>query len=123
MVWKLDRLGRSTVQLLMLLDDLRSRSVEFQAITQGIDTTTAMGRMVYGQLAVFAEFEREQNSERTKAGMASARKRGKHIGRQRKLTDRQIAKAARKLEEHSSSITAMAKSLGVSKLTLSRAIN
>ncbi|MCE2523856.1 MAG: recombinase family protein [Rhodobacteraceae bacterium] len=76
----MDRLGRSTVQLLMLLDDLRSRSVEFQAITQGIDTTTAMGRMVYGQLAVFAEFEREQNSVRTKAGMASARKRGKHIG-------------------------------------------
>ncbi len=54
--------------------------------------------------------------------MASARKRGKHIGRQRKLTDKQIAKAARKPEEHSSSITVMAKSLGVSKLTLSRAI-
>lgn len=71
-VWKLDRLGRSTVHFLLLLDELRSRGVDFQAITQGIDTTTAMGRMVYGQLAVFAEFEREQTSERTKAGMEDA---------------------------------------------------
>ncbi len=53
-VWKLDRLGRSTVHLLLLLDELRTRGVEFIAITQGIDTTTAVGRMVYGQLALFA---------------------------------------------------------------------
>ncbi len=84
-VWKLDRLGRSTIHLLQMLDDLRKRGVDFKAITQGIDTTTAVGRMLYGQLAVFAEFEREQISERTKAGMKAARKRGKHIGRPRKV--------------------------------------
>ncbi len=83
-VWKLDRLGRSTIHLLQLLDDLRNRGVDFQAITQGIDTTTAIGRMLYGQLAVFAEFERENISERTKAGMEAARKRGVKIGRPRK---------------------------------------
>jgi hypothetical protein len=55
-VWKLDRLGRSTIHLLQLLSDLRDRGVDFQAITQGIDTTTAVGRMLYGQLAVFAEY-------------------------------------------------------------------
>jgi len=121
-VWKLDRLGRSTVHLLLLLDELRSRGVDFQAITQGIDTTTAMGRMVYGQLAVFAEFEREQNSERTKAGMEAARKRGKHIGRPRKLTAKQVARAAGELADGRSTITAMAKRYGVSSLTLSRAI-
>ena len=60
MVWKLDRLGRSTVHLLLLLDKLRQRHVDFVSLTQGIDTTTAIGRMVFGQLAVFAEFEREQ---------------------------------------------------------------
>ena len=58
-VWKIDRLGRSTVHLLLLLDDLRKRGVGFISLTQGIDTTTALGRMVYGQLALFAEFERE----------------------------------------------------------------
>lgn len=83
-VWKLDRLGRSTIHLLQLLSDLRDRGVDFQAITQGIDTTTAVGRMLYGQLAVFAEYERSLISERTKAGMEAARKRGVHIGRPRK---------------------------------------
>lgn len=87
MVWKLDRLGRSTLHLLTLLDDLHKRGVDFHAITQGIDTRTALGRMVFGQLAVFAEFEREQISERTKAGMAAAKARGVHIGRPRKQAD------------------------------------
>jgi len=73
-VWKLDRLGRSTIHLLLLLDDLRKREVDFVSLTQGIDTTTSVGRMVYGQLAVFAEFEREQIRERTKAGMAAAKR-------------------------------------------------
>lgn len=82
-VWKLDRLGRSTIHLLQLLSDLRDRGVEFQAITQGIDTTTAVGRMLYGQLAVFAEYERSLISERTKAGMAAAKARGVHVGRPR----------------------------------------
>lgn len=80
-VWKLDRLGRSTIHLLQLLSDLRDRGIDFQAITQGIDTTTAVGRMLYGQLAVFAEYERTLISERTKAGMAAAKARGVHVGR------------------------------------------
>ena len=96
-VWKLDRLGRSTLHLLTLLDQLRERGVDFMAITQGIDTTTAIGRMVFGQLAVFAEFEREQIRERTKAGMEAARLRGKHIGRPSKLTAYQIKQARRHL--------------------------
>lgn len=81
MVWKLDRLGRSTLHLLGLLNELRQRDIDFHIITQGIDTRTAVGRMVFGQLAVFAEFEREQISERTKAGMAAAKARGVHVGR------------------------------------------
>lgn len=80
-VWKLDRLGRSTIHLLQLLSELRDRGIGFQAITQGIDTTTAVGRMLYGQLAVFAEYERSLISERTKAGMAAAKARGVHVGR------------------------------------------
>lgn len=80
-VWKLDRLGRSTIHLLQILSDLRDRGIEFNAITQGIDTNTAVGRMIYGQLAVFAEYERSLISERTKAGMAAAKARGVHVGR------------------------------------------
>jgi DNA invertase Pin-like site-specific DNA recombinase len=96
-VWKLDRLGRSTIHLLQLLSDLRDRGVDFQAITQGIDTTTAVGRMLYGQLAVFAEYERSLISERTKAGMAAAKARGVHVGRPRKHS-RVLDKALSDLE-------------------------
>lgn len=119
-VWKIDRLGRSTTHLLLLLDDLRKRGVDFVAVTQGIDTTTAIGRMVFGQLAVFAEFEREQIREHTKAGMAAAKARGVHIGRPRKLTDQQIAYAQAKIEAGEATITAMAKKYGVATKTLSR---
>ncbi|WP_227267336.1 recombinase family protein [Roseobacter weihaiensis] len=84
-VWKLDRLGRSTIHLLQILNDLRDRNVHFHAITQGIDTSTAVGRMIFGQLAVFAEYERSLISERTKAGMAAARARGVHVGRPAKI--------------------------------------
>lgn len=80
-VWKLDRLGRSTIHLLSILEDLQSRGIHFHAITQGIDTSTAVGRMIFGQLAVFAEYERSLISERTKAGMAAAKARGVHVGR------------------------------------------
>jgi len=121
-VWKLDRLGRSTIHLLQLLDDLRNRDVDFQAITQGIDTTTAVGRMLYGQLAVFAEFEREQIRERTKAGMAAAKARGVHIGRPSKLTVDQIKSARAKVANRTDTITHLAKSYGVAPLTLSRAL-
>lgn len=82
-VWKLDRLGRSTIHLLQILNELRERGVDFHAITQGFDTRTAVGRMIYGQLAVFAEYERSLISERTKAGMAAAKARGVHVGRPR----------------------------------------
>ena len=121
-VWKLDRLGRSTIHLLQMLDDLRKRGIDFQAITQGIDTTTAVGRMLYGQLAVFAEFEREQISERTKAGMRAAKARGKHIGRPKKLSDAQIACARAKIASRQHTITHIARSYGVAPLTISRAM-
>ncbi|GLQ25452.1 recombinase family protein [Sulfitobacter pacificus] len=80
-VWKLDRLGRSTIHLLSILEKLQSRGIHFHALTQGIDTSTAVGRMIFGQLAVFAEYERSLISERTKAGMKAAKARGARIGR------------------------------------------
>lgn len=96
-VWKLDRLGRSTIHLLQILNDLQERGVEFHAITQGIDTRTAVGRMIYGQLAVFAEYERNLISERTKAGMAAAKARGVHVGRPK--ISKTMEKALSELEQ------------------------
>lgn len=83
-VWKLDRLGRSTIHLLQILSELQERGIHFLAITQGIDTNTAVGRMIFGQLAVVADYERSLISERTQAGMASAKKRGVHVGKSKK---------------------------------------
>ena len=121
-VWKLDRLGRSTVHLLQLLADLRERGIDFQALTQGIDTTTAVGRMLYGQLAVFAEFEREQISDRTKAGMAAARKRGRHLGRPRIITAEMARCYERRLEREDTTLVDLAAEAGVSPQTLWRAV-
>lgn len=121
-VWKLDRLGRSTIHLLQLLSDLRNRGIDFQALTQGIDTTTAVGRMLYGQLAVFAEFEREQISDRTKAGMVAAKKRGVKIGRPNALSDKQIAEIKQLVSDGDVSRSELAERFKVSKQTIARVI-
>ena len=121
-VWKLDRLSRSTLHLLQLMEDLRENGVDFIAVTQGIDTTTAVGRMLFGHLAVFAEFEREQIRERTKAGMEAARARGVHIGRPRAIPH-EVAELLRiRLEAGMVSIDELAEELNLSAQTISRAI-
>lgn len=120
-VWKLDRLGRSTLHLITLLEDLRNRDVDFISITQGIDTRSSHGRLAFAQLAAFAEFEREQISERTKAGMQSAKDRGKHIGRPPALTAEQIADI-RKRVIAGQSILDLAGEFGVSVRTLQRTL-
>ena len=89
-VWKFDRLGRSTVHLLLLFDEFRKQGVRFISLTQGIDTASFEGRIFFGQLALFAEYEREMIRQRTRAGMLAARKRGVHIGRPRKLDPEQL---------------------------------
>lgn len=122
-VWKLDRLSRSTLHLLQLMEDLRENGVDFIAVTQGIDTTTAVGRMLFGHLAVFAEFEREQIRERTKAGMEAARARGVHIGRPRAIPP-EIAELLRiRLETGMASIDGLAEEMGVPACTIERAIS
>lgn len=81
LVWKFDRLFRSVAHMLDSLEQFRYRSVEFVSITECVDTSTPMGRMVYTFLAAIAEFERDLIRERTRAGMARARAEGKSIGR------------------------------------------
>ena len=79
-VWKLDRLGRDLRHLINVLHDLSMRSIGFKVLTghgASIDTTTSAGKLVFGIFASLAEFERDLISERTKAGLASARARGR----------------------------------------------
>lgn len=80
-VWKLDRWGRSTADVVSSLQELQELNVKFISITEALDFTTAMGRAMSGLLSVFAEFERELIRERVRAGLEQARSRGVRLGR------------------------------------------
>jgi DNA invertase Pin-like site-specific DNA recombinase len=82
-VWRLDRLGRSMVHVVTVIDELRRRRVGFRSLCDGaVDTTTASGELVFHLFSALAQFERRLIQERTRAGLAVARARGKHGGRQ-----------------------------------------
>lgn len=83
-VWRLDRLGRSLINLVGLMSELGSRGIEFYSLMENIDTTSAGGRLVFHLMAALAEFERSLISERTKAGMEAAKLKGIHVGRPRR---------------------------------------
>lgn len=80
-VFKLDRLARSTKELYQLTDELKNKKVDFVSINDAFDTSTPTGKAMFGMLAVFAEFERDIIQQRTKAGLDAARKRGRIGGR------------------------------------------
>ena len=84
--WRLDRLGRNLRHLVMLLDDWHARGIGFVTLGEGIDTSTAAGRLVAGVLGSIAEFERARIQERVHAGLARARAQGKRLGRPRMTT-------------------------------------
>jgi DNA invertase Pin-like site-specific DNA recombinase len=86
-VWRIDRLGRTTLELIKLMVEFREKGVEFKSIVEGIDTSTSMGRIWYMLSSIFAENEREIIRERTNAGLISARARGKIGGRPKGLTE------------------------------------
>ncbi len=118
-VWKLDRLGRSVKDLVELVADLQKREVNFRSLTDGIDTSTTAGRFFFHVMSALAEMERELIEERTRAGLAAARKRGRVGGRRRKMTDGKI-EAAKKLLDEGMPRRDVAKSLEVSVKTLYR---
>ena len=121
-VWKLDRLGRSIKHLIEVVNSLREQDVAFQSVTEGIDTSTNGGRYVYNIFASLAEFERGLIHDRTMAGLAAARARGRKGGRPKKLTERRLAQARAMLTDPDQSVTEVAKVLGVGRATLYRAL-
>lgn len=124
-VWKLDRLGRSLIDLIGLVEGLNNRGVGLKVLAGHgamIDTTRPEGRMIFSLLAVLAEFERELIRERTIAGMRAARQRGAAIGRPRKLSQTQIRRAKILIESGRQTRGRVAARLGVHVGTLRRAI-
>lgn len=121
-IWKLDRLGRSLSFLIELIEKLRNDQAGFKSLSDGINTTTAGGKLVFHILGALAEFERALISERSKAGMRAARKRGKHLGRPARSSQEQISHAARMITEDQETISGMAGLLKVDRSTLHRAL-
>ena len=122
-VWKLDRLGRSLRHLVEITENFNSRGIGLKVLTgQGanIDTTTAAGRMVFGIFAALAEFERELISERTKAGLAAARARGRKGGRRPKVTPAKLRLAQAALKDPNTQVNTLCKELGITRQTLDR---
>lgn len=123
MVWKLDRLGRSVRQLVEFAAELESLGIHFASLTDGIDTATPAGRFFFHVMAALAEMERDLIRERTSAGLRAAKARGRLGGRRPKLTAQQLAHAARLLSDPETTGAEVAKTFGIARSTLYRALD
>lgn len=123
-VCSVDRAFRSALDALSELDKLHQRGIQFQSLSQNFDTTTPDGKFLYTLAAALATWERDILSQRTREGLEAARRRGKRLGRPRKLSEAQIAEARRVLEaDFYSSLTELAESFRVHERTLQRALD
>jgi DNA invertase Pin-like site-specific DNA recombinase len=120
--WKLDRLGRSLAHLIGITTRLEAEGIGFRSLSEAIDTTTASGRLLFHVMGALAEFERALISERTRAGMAAAKARGQHLGRERKITDADALWAKVAIETGRLSPEEVARTLSISPITLRRAV-
>lgn len=121
-VWKVDRLGRSTLDALDAAKKMDARGVHIVITTLGIDLKTPAGRLVFGMMSQIAEFERELIRERVTAGMAEAKRRGTLIGRRHTLTPHQRVEAARMHLVDGKSLGAVAKHFNCGRTVVHRAI-
>lgn len=125
-VWKLDRLGRDLRHLVNTVHELTERGVGLKVLTgQGaaIDTTTAAGKLAFGIFAALAEFERELIRERTMAGLAAARARGRNGGRPYTMTQAKLRLAMASMGQPETNVAELAAELGVSRQTLYRFVS
>lgn len=122
-VWKLDRLGRNTRNLLVLIDDLERRGVHFRSVTEGISTTGPMGRAMLTVMSAFAQLERDQLAERTKAGMSAAAEHGRKAGRREVSADHVKVRRARELKAQGLAPADIGKIIGASRATVYRYLN
>jgi DNA invertase Pin-like site-specific DNA recombinase len=121
-VWRLDRLGRSLKHLIQLINELNEKGVYFKSVQESLDTSTPGGKLIFHVFGALAEFERDIIRERTMAGLASARARGRNGGRPKKLSAKQVEMAKRLMCDPNIPIAEVCETLGVSKSTLYRSV-
>ncbi len=121
-VWRLDRLARSLSDLIKITQDLDARKVDLVSLTEQIDTANAGGRLIFHVFGAVAQFERDLISERTKAGLAAARARGKRGGRPAKLKPKDVRIINQILKDPTITATDIAKRFNVSRATVQRAL-
>jgi DNA invertase Pin-like site-specific DNA recombinase len=121
-IWKLDRLGRSLSHLLSIVEDLRERGVNFASVQDGFDTSTASGKMVFSVIGAMAEYERNLIRERTMAGLAAARARGRMGGRPKSLSKSQVKVAIALAEAGKLTIKQICEQVGCSRSTYYRQV-
>lgn len=119
-VWRLDRLGRSLKHLIEVVATLQDLGISFRSLQESIDTTTSGGKLIFHVFGALAEFERSLMLERTKAGLAAARARGRSGGRPRKLSKRRVELLYRLYDEREHSVAEIAAMMGISKSALYR---
>jgi DNA invertase Pin-like site-specific DNA recombinase len=119
-VWRLDRLGRSLKHLIEVMGGLEDQGIGFHSVTESIDTTTPGGKLVFHIFGALAEFERNLIRERTYAGLAAARARGKVGGRRRKLGEKQRVVSVDLYRQKKHTIVEICKAVGISRPTLYR---
>ncbi len=119
-VWRLDRLGRSLRHLIDTITALAERGVGFKSLQENIDTTTSGGKLVFHIFGALAEFEREIIKERTQAGLASARSRGKVGGRPKALTAKEVQMLRNMAADKSLTVSDICRTLGIGRTTFYR---
>ncbi|MBU0478277.1 recombinase family protein [bacterium] len=117
-VWRLDRLGRSLKHLIELITKLEQREIGFKSLMESMDTTTSGGKLVFHIFGALAEFEHNLIRERTSAGLAAARARGRNGGRPLKLNEKKRELAIKLYNERERSIKEICQIMGISKPTL-----
>jgi DNA invertase Pin-like site-specific DNA recombinase len=121
-IWRLDRLARSLKNLIEIVHLLEQKQVGLRSLTESIDTTTPSGKLIFHVFGALAEFERSLIVERTRAGLAAARARGRRGGRPRVMTPEKVSVARQMYSSREHSLAAIAETLGVSRASVYRAL-
>lgn len=121
-VYKLDRLARSTRQLIQTVDELEQRQVKLKSLTEMIDTGSPSGRLFFHIMSSISEFERQNLRERVRAGIESARAHGRVGGRPRAMSDEDVRAAKAMLKDDGIAVSEVARRLGVGVSTLYRCV-
>lgn len=122
-VVKLDRLGRTLKHLITTIEGLNKRGIGFKSLTEGIDTTTSTGKLMFHVIGAIAEFERDLIRERTRAGLESARARGRKGGRRVKATPEKMRQITAMLKDENITVKEACATVGISKDTYYRHLN